>query len=385
MLFRDFRVFDGHRVRRASVLVEGGRIAAVGDLAVSDVDVVEGCGRTLLPGLIDAHVHITRPGLRHGFAFGVTTQLDMFADPVLLREIRAEAASGGPVSDVCSAGIGATAPGGHPAQLVHHGLFGTFPTLGSAADARVFVAARLAEGSDYVKVFASSVPGEGHLPALSPAAVAAVIAAAHSHGVPAVVHALDAGSALAAVRAGADGLAHLPFDRPLGREFIAGLAARDAFVVPTLTVLESFCGRAEPERTGALSPAALATLATPMVPAPVAGYAAEHAARAVAPLAAAGVCVLAGTDAGAPGTAHGLSLHRELALLVKAGLTPAAALTAATSAPARRFGLADRGEVAVGKRADLVVVDGDPLADIRLTRRVVAVCREGVLHEVAGA
>ncbi len=388
LLFRDFQVFDGREVRpRTSVLVDGGRIAAVGDgVPAHGAEVVPGAGRTLLPGLIDAHVHITRPGLRHGFAFGVTTQLDMFADPRVLRAVRAEAARGGCVSDVRSAGTGATAPGGHPAQLVHHGLFGEFPALASAAGAAAFVAARVAEGSDYLKVFASSVPGAEHLPALPADAVAALVAAAHAHGLLAVVHATDVRSALAAVRAGADGLVHLPFDRPAGPDFVAELAARDVFVVPTLTVLESFCGRAstvEADAARVLDAAALDTLAATMAPAPAGGYAAEHAARAVRPLADAGVCVLAGTDAGAPGTAHGLSLHRELALLVDAGLTPREALTAATSAPARRFGLRDRGEIAVGKRADLVVVDGDVTAGIRATRRIVAVCREGVLVRTA--
>ncbi|MGW3995034.1 amidohydrolase family protein [Amycolatopsis sp. NPDC004772] len=386
LLFRDIRVFDGHEPRpRTNVLVDGGRIAALGTgVTAPGADVVPGAGRTLLPGLIDAHVHITRSGLHHGFAFGVTTQLDMFADPALLRVVRAEAARGGAVSDVRSAGIGATAPGGHPAQLVHHGLFGPFPTLAAPSDAPSFVAARVAEGADYLKVFASSVPGEPHRPALTEAAVAALIAAAHERGLLAVAHATDVRSALTAVRAGVDGLAHLPFDRPPGPEFVAELAARDVFVVPTLTVLESFCGRAgaaDPAAARVLDAAALATLTATMAPEPADGYAAEHAARVVAPLARAGVCVLAGTDAGAPGAAHGLSLHRELELLVAAGLTPRAALEAATAAPARRFGLADRGEVVVGKRADLVVVAGDPLADIRASRRLVAVCREGVLHE----
>ncbi|EOD68152.1 amidohydrolase family protein [Amycolatopsis vancoresmycina] len=387
LLFRDVRLFDGHGVHpRTSVLADGGRITAVGDgLTAPGADVVAGAGRTLLPGLIDAHVHITRSGLRHGFAFGVTTQLDMFADPAVLWALRAEAARGGAVSDFRSAGTGATAPGGHPAQLVHHGLFGPFPTLASPSEAPAFVAARVAEGSDYLKVFASSVPGEGHRPSLTADAVAALVAAAHEHGLLAVVHAMDVRSALAAVRAGADGLVHLPFDRPPGPEFVAELAARDAFVVPTLTVLESFCGRpgaVEPEAARVLDAAALATLTATMATEATDGYAAGYAADVVAPLARAGVCVLAGTDAGAPGTAHGLSLHRELALLVEAGLTPQAALTAATSAPARRFGLADRGEVVAGKRADLVLVEGDPLADIRATRRPAAVCREGVLHEV---
>ena len=94
-------------------------------------------------------------------------------------------------------------------------------------------------------------------------------------------------------------------------------------------------------------------------------------------LAAAGVPLLAGTDAGSPGTAHGASLHDELHLLVQAGLSPAAALTAATSAPAAAFGLTDRGSIAPGMRADLVLVQGDPEHDITRTRTLEQVWRAG--------
>jgi len=98
----------------------------------------------------------------------------------------------------------------------------------------------------------------------------------------------------------------------------------------------------------------------------------------VARLAAAGVPILAGTDTPNPGTAHGASLHRELELLVGSGLTPQLALQAATSAPARVFGLTDRGVIEPGRRADLVLVDGDPLTDITHSRRITRVWRGGV-------
>jgi imidazolonepropionase-like amidohydrolase len=90
--------------------------------------------------------------------------------------------------------------------------------------------------------------------------------------------------------------------------------------------------------------------------------------------------VLAGTDAahlGAPGTAHGASLHDELRLLTVAGWTPASALRAATALPARRFGLADRGRIEPGKRADLLLVDGDPTRTISDTLLIRAVWRQG--------
>ena len=95
--------------------------------------------------------------------------------------------------------------------------------------------------------------------------------------------------------------------------------------------------------------------------------------------------ILAGTDAPAPGLAHGPSLHRELELLVRSGLTPLEALAAATSEPARIFGFHDRGRIAVGLRADLVLVDGDPTADVTATRKIVGVWKLGVERSRAGA
>lgn len=100
---------------------------------------------------------------------------------------------------------------------------------------------------------------------------------------------------------------------------------------------------------------------------------------ALASLVSHGVEILAGTDANNPGTAHGASLHDELVLLVQDGLASATdALVAASSAPARRFGLADRGRIVPGLRADLLLVDGDPTVNVQDTRRIVAVWKHGV-------
>jgi imidazolonepropionase-like amidohydrolase len=102
----------------------------------------------------------------------------------------------------------------------------------------------------------------------------------------------------------------------------------------------------------------------------------------------AGVPILAGTDAndsaGTPARVpHGESLHRELELLVDAGLSTLEALLAATALPARYFGLSDRGTTEPGKRADLVLIDGDPLADIRATRSIRRIWCGGIEHKPA--
>jgi hypothetical protein len=109
--------------------------------------------------------------------------------------------------------------------------------------------------------------------------------------------------------------------------------------------------------------------------APATTYAAATA--AVRALKQAGVPILAGTDAGNPGVTHGISLHGELELLVQAGLTPTEALVAATSTPARIFHLDDRGRIATGLRADLLLVSGDPTSDITATRAIDGVWKQG--------
>jgi imidazolonepropionase-like amidohydrolase len=97
----------------------------------------------------------------------------------------------------------------------------------------------------------------------------------------------------------------------------------------------------------------------------------------------AGVPLLAGTDELNPYCFPGFSLHDELGLLVQAGLSPLAALRAATSSPARFLGREDLGVIAAGKLADLVLLEGDPLADIGNTRRIAAVVSRGTLHDRA--
>lgn len=99
---------------------------------------------------------------------------------------------------------------------------------------------------------------------------------------------------------------------------------------------------------------------------------------AIPPLAAANVRILAGTDAGNPGTAPVVSLHGELEYLVKAGLAPERALAAATSVPAAAFHLIGRGRIAPGLRADLVLVNGDATADVMATRDIVEVWKGGI-------
>src|SRR5690606_18386256 len=125
-----------------------------------------------------------------------------------------------------------------------------------------------------------------------------------------------------------------------------------------------------------LSPTDLQSLSNPFTDFPQLAY--SNARDGVQMFHEAGIRILAGTDAPNPGTAFGASMHRELELLVQAGLSPAEALAAATTVNADTFGLDDRGHIEPGMAADLLLVRGDPTANITDTREIVAVFKSGV-------
>ena len=394
---RDVRLFDGLRViEQATVVVREGRIVEAGPgVAVPPgLDVVDGRGHTLLPGLIDAHVHTWGDALAETLNFGVTTVLDMFSDPVAAAPLRRtrEALSPRGHADLFTAGNLATAQGGHGTQF---GL--PVPTLATPAEAPAWVEARLAEGSDYIKIVYEPRDANGlgpRFPSLDRDTVAALIAATQARGRPAVVHVSRVGPAKDVLEAGADGLVHVPADRVAGDELVALARERGAFVTPALAVIAGF----DPAPPPAGQPrenrrfAADARVRPYLTPDQRRGleldpgikltiFSLERALASVRALHEGGVEILAGSDAPNPGTAHGASLHHELELLVRAGLTPTEALRAATEAPARRFGLVDRGRIVPGHRADLLLVAGDPTADIRATRAIVRIWKNGAAVE----
>ena len=384
-VIRDVRVFDGEAfIERATVRVKDGLIEAVGvDIELpAGWDVVEGDGRTLLPGLVDAHAHTWGEARRDALRFGVTTQIDMFSDHRQLAAAKAEREdlARGDQADLWSAGTLATAAGGHGTQF---GM--VIPTLATPDQAPAWVAGRRAEGSDFIKIVREDLhvyTDARRLPTLDAATAAAVISAAHAGGLRAVVHASAQEAARESLRDGADGLVHVFQDQAADTEFVALAKARGAFVVPTLTVIAGFSGERstvadDPRLAPWLSTGQRETLAGRMHDGAGDPTMLANAVESVLRLHVAGVPILAGTDAPNPNTAHGVSMHEELLRLSEAGLGPVAALIAATAAPARAFGLADRGRIAPGLRADLVLVEGDPRQDIRATRAIATIWKNG--------
>ena len=382
----DATVFDGETfLPNHDVWVEAGRIRAVGTaLDIPDgVARVDGRGRTLAPGLIDAHVHTFGTTLNDAVRFGVTSVLDQFTDPALAASKRAarETLARGDESDLFTAGMLATAAGGHGTQF---GI--AVEPVSGPADAAPWVAARKAEGSDWIKIVHEDGSPYMDIPSLDPETIGALIAAAHAEGLLAVVHVSKLAHALKAVDLGADGLVHVWGDAVADEAQAARIAEAGVFVVPTLSVVTAMSGDGidielpEGAAGAAVSGMQRETLANRFPDLPGEARPASRGDTAIANvrrLHAAGVRLLAGTDAPNPGTGAGISQHGELQLLVRAGLSSAEALAAATATPAAIFGLEDRGRIEAGRIADLVLVDGDLERDVSASTRLVAVWKDG--------
>jgi imidazolonepropionase-like amidohydrolase len=383
-VIRHAKVFDGKKLIAAdSVFVQNGKIHSIGtDLKVPPgTTAIDASGDTLLPGLIDSHTHDWGDSPKQALLFGVTTELNMAGNPKFVAELKQTepAGKGMDSADILSAGNVVTPPKGHGTE---YGV--PAPTLAGAAEAQQFVDERIAEGSDYIKIILE----DGHVchvtfSKFSREEVAAVVAAVHKRGKMAVVHISSQEDAREAIAAGADGLAHVFADSPPAPDFAEFVHSHHAFAITTLTATQSSLGTpsgasllTDNRLREFLNAGARTGLKAPM-PFVCSGKL-ENALAAVMQLHKAGVPVLAGTDAPAPGSWNGVSLHQELQLLVKAGFSPADALAAATSVPAAAFHLNDRGRIAPGLRADLLLVRGDPTQEITATRNIVAVWKCGV-------
>src|SRR6266481_719266 len=232
-LIRQVRLFDGERViPRTSVVIDNGIIVALEEAApaLTAAEEIDGTGLTLLPGLIDSHVHAWGPlerVLKKALVFGVTTELEMQCDGdglALVNEIRS--ADRTELADIRSSGFPATVPGGHGTEYGFE-----VPTLSDPERAQQFVDARIAEGADYIKIIFGDRAGS--LAVMSNEVFRATVSAAHQRGKLTLAHIESQRTAVGALEGNCDGLAHT-FADELDDNFGTFVASRDAFVVPTL-------------------------------------------------------------------------------------------------------------------------------------------------------
>jgi imidazolonepropionase-like amidohydrolase len=409
VLLRDVRLIDGTGAaprEHVSLLLQNGRIEKIGEMMIvpKGVSVRELSGKTVMPGLISAHSHLglivddaessaagytlenVTAQLTQFERYGVTTIMSLGVNRDLVYELREEQRKGRlGGATIFTAGRGIGVPGGAP------GLPAAADQIYRPAkvdEARKDVDELASHHADIVKIWVDKAE-----PKMTPEIYQAVIDEAHEKHLRAAAHEYAVGGAKQLVADGVDVLAHSVRDQVVDDGFIQAMKEHKVWYVPTLTVDESFFVYAgQPEFMNstffqqAAGPKLQARLDAP-------GYAdkinqdaqtAQHrkdfeiGQQNLKKLFDAGVNVGFGTDSGAlPGRIPGFAEHRELELMVEAGLTPMQAIMAATGENAKLLHLSDRGTIAVGKRADLVVLDENPLLDIRNTRRISAVYHEG--------
>jgi len=380
------RVFTGtHVIASTNVLTEGDSITGIGTNleAPSGATIIDGSDKTLYPGLIDAHAHTFWPHeLQEALMFGVTTELGMF-DSAALLAYQACTAPATDRADLLGATELATAPGGHGTQ------FG-IPVTPLSATSQVpgFVDTRIAEGAHHIKIVLEDLSLFQATPvsSLNLDLLQALVQTTHDRGLLAVSHVTKLADAEMAVENNVDGLVHIPLDAVATAQFVRLANRKDAFVAPTLAVMHGADGGnigIEPRADANLSPWITPLMDTQLdatfSPDFADRWAFQVALESTQVLNEHEVPLLAGSDCGNPTTIHGATMHREMELLVYAGLTPVQALTAATSNAAKHFRLKDRGYIRPGKLADMVLVNGDPTTDILATRDIAAIFRRGAL------
>lgn len=393
-------VATGTTLPDAVVLIRDGRILAVGSRAdvriPGNAQVEELPGRTLIPGLIDAHAHLQPWGLASSVAAGVTAVRDLHDGMPLAAELRRRAATS-PSPRLFLAGAMLDAP-----PTTYPDAFG----VTDSASIAVAVDSLARSGAAWIKAYTKTTPE----------LLAQVVAVASARGLPVATH-LGLTDARTAARLGVRSIEHLSgIPEALGREAALGAAHRRGFfsgwtafeyawgtldtlaldalardlaptgiiLVPTLGLHETFSrlddssvyqtpdvrGVADSVRTNWNVPGMIRRAGWDANDFPLFREARPLQDRFVRAFVAAGGRVATGTDASNQLLVPGGGVHLEMELLVRAGLTPAEALRAATMHGAALLGADSLGAIVEGKLADLVVLGGNPLGDIRLSRQV---------------
>jgi len=410
VVFEGARVITGENeppIDHAVVIVEDGvfvEVGAAGEVRrPSSARTVNVAGKTMIPGLVNAHVHL---GYDRGETFAaenftrehLVTQLERYAYagvaavtslgtdpndlPFSIRPQQSLGFLGGAL--YLTAGRGIARPNAGPANAaMRPAAYG----VSTIEEARAAVREQAGKRVDLIKIWVDD--RNGSVEKLSPELYRAIIDEAHRYGTRVIAHVFYLADVRELMDAGVDGFAHLPRDLSIDDALAQRMEERGVFVLPNLSISENGTHSAPPSWIDdALLQDVVPAADVARLRASYTGRSAEAVARArttygrmqqsMKALVAAGVPLGFGTDAGASRDHfHAFTDHRELALMVEAGMTPMQALTAATRMSAEILRLQQLGGIVPGKSADFVVLDADPLDDITNTRRISTVYLRG--------
>ena len=393
-------------IESSAFLVRNGRIAAVGrkgslvaPVGVSRVDLT---GKTVMPAMVNVHVHIGYEGysswgaehytpanvldhLQREAFYGVAATQSVGSSPTdaSLAFQRDQAAGKFGAASRFFFMPGMAPPGGGPDAILLKGTSALHAVheVSTAAEARSAVRSIAAKKIRNVKIWVDD--RRGTYPKMPPEVYNAVIDEAHKAGMMVHAHAIQLADQKAVVRAGADVLVHTVAAEKLDEEYVAILRQKKPYWTTVIGLgdrseacnADPFVDQSYPDRV-------LASIRAESCNPPTSGQSArdETLGDNVRAMVAAGARLVLGTDAGiAARHSFGWSDHHEVARWVQFGLTPSQAIVAATSRPAEMMGIRDLGTMAEGKSADFIVLDANPLDDIRNTRRISRVYLRGAM------
>jgi imidazolonepropionase-like amidohydrolase len=395
-------------IENSVLVIEGDHVVAVGNAGTvsvpSGADVRDVSGKTIMPALINLHGHLGLSSngadsvagnytqenvlkqLNKYLSYGVATVASFGQDEDEIYKIR-DAQRAGTLGGArfYTAGRGFLEYTGKAYPTDHRYRPQT------PEEARADVRELAAHHPDFMKMWVDD--GLGHGVKMKPAIYQAIIDEAHMQHIRVFAHEFYLGDAKALLAAGIDGFAHSIRDQPVDQDFIRTMKARGVFLIPTLVRDEVLFAYADnlkwlddPFFKAGFEPAAMAMVRSPenvekgRKDPDIAKYRAglEMGKKNLKTLSDAGVKIAFGTDSGIPTRFPGYFEHRELQLMVEAGLTPMQAIVAATGTNAEILGGAKQfGTLESGKRADFLVLDANPLDDIHNTERLSAVWQSG--------
>ena len=405
-------------IEQSALVVDGGMVTQVGTVGQLDVPAdaarVDLTGKTVMPALIAAHGHVgyqkgttfsienysretIYEDLRRAAYFGLGTVMTMGIDtPAFVYDIRDETAGGAAgVPRLRTAGAGIGGPLAGPGNMTY--ARGVAYDVVTEEEGRAAVQDVAAYEPDTVKIWLDERGGRGQK--MAPEVAQAIVDEAGMLGLSVSAHVRGHADAEVAVAAGVYALVHLARDREMDDALVAAIAERGVYVTPTLSMAErnTYAGEVppwlqEPYLVGMLNDTVREEVIADLYQsfADRSPEAAENSRNnymllhnTVMKLNAEGALVILGCDTGLRNHFWGFAEHRELELLVAAGLTPMEAIVAGTSRAAAYLNLDDLGTLAPGKIADFLVLDANPLDDIINTRSISSFYMQGSLVDRA--